>query len=261
MSHIMARVLKMNSGIFLVTGPTGSGKTTTLYAALGQLDSIKDNIVTVEDPVEYQLDNINQIEVNTKVNLSFANGLRSILRQDPDIIMVGEIRDYETAEITIRSALTGHFVLSTLHTNNATDSLARLIDMGVEPYLIASTVQAILAQRLIRMLCRDCRETFLPPIEILKELRIDDYKERIFYTSRGCKNCKYTGFQGRTGVFELLILDDAIRNLVLKKTSSEEMRKTALAAGMRTLRMDALDKIQDGVTSIDEVFNVLYGVL
>jgi len=256
----VSRVLKMNSGIFLVTGPTGSGKTTTLYAALNQLDSVKDNIVTIEDPVEYQLENINQIEVNPRINLTFANGLRSILRQDPDIIMVGEIRDYETAEITIRSALTGHFVLSTLHTNNSTDSLARLIDMGVEPYLLASTVKAVLAQRLVRMLCRDCRETFMPPQEILIQLDIKNYKDMVFYTSRGCKSCKYTGYQGRTGVFEILIMNDTLRELVMQKASAEEMRTAAIKTGLRTIREDALDKINSGLTCIDEIMNSLYGV-
>ncbi|MBP7654169.1 type II/IV secretion system protein [Candidatus Dependentiae bacterium] len=254
-------ILKKNTGILLVTGPTGSGKTTSLYAALSQLDSLKKNIVTIEDPVEYQLENINQIEVNPRVGLTFANGLRSILRQDPDIIMVGEIRDFETSEIAIRSALTGHFVLSTLHTNNAPDSLIRLIDMGIEPYLIVSTLQAILAQRLVRVLCKDCKETFLPPTEFIRELdQTADYSTMTFYTSRGCKSCKYTGYKGRIGVFELLIMNDEIRELILKKASVEEIKKAAVNSGMKTLKQDALLKITSGLTSLDEALNVLYGV-
>ncbi|HPG31823.1 MAG TPA: GspE/PulE family protein, partial [bacterium] len=240
-------ILKKNTGILLVTGPTGSGKTTSLYAALSQLDSLKKNIVTIEDPVEYQLENINQIEVNPRVGLTFANGLRSILRQDPDIMMVGEIRDYETSEIAIRSALTGHFVLSTLHTNNAPDSLTRLIDMGIEPYLIVSTLQAVLAQRLVRVLCKDCRETFIPPVEFVKELDPSaDYSNMTFYTSRGCKSCKNTGYKGRIGVFEFLIMNDEIRRLVLKKAPAEEIKQAAVNSGMRTLKQDALLKINSG---------------
>ncbi len=254
-------LLKKNTGILLVTGPTGSGKTTTLYAAIQQLDSIKKNIVTIEDPVEYQLNNISQIEVNPRVGLTFATGLRSILRQDPDIMMVGEIRDIETAEIAIRSALTGHFVLSTLHTNNAPDSLTRLINMGIEPYLIASTLQAVIAQRLVRMLCNDCRETFVPPREFIKEFeKYAKNEELIFYTSRGCKNCKYTGYKGRTGIFEILEMNDEIKKLVINKASVENIRQAALNAGMLTLKQDAFDKIIRGITSLDEALNVLHGV-
>ncbi|HON56333.1 MAG TPA: GspE/PulE family protein [bacterium] len=254
-------LLKKNTGILLVTGPTGSGKTTTLYAAIQQLDSIKKNIVTIEDPVEYQLNNISQIEVNPRVGLTFATGLRSILRQDPDIMMVGEIRDIETAEIAIRSALTGHFVLSTLHTNNAPDSLTRLINMGIEPYLIASTLQAVIAQRLVRMLCNDCRETFVPPPEFIKEFeKYAKNEELIFYTSRGCKNCKYTGYKGRTGIFEILEMNDEIKKLVINKASVENIKQAALNARMLTLKQDAFDKIIRGITSLDEALNVLHGV-
>jgi len=258
----LTNILKRNTGILLVTGPTGSGKTTTLYAALNQLDSLKKNIVTIEDPVEYQVENINQIEVNQKIGLTFANGLRSILRQDPDILMVGEIRDYETVEIAVRSALTGHFVMSTLHTNNAPDSLARLLDMGIEPYLIVSTVKAILAQRLVRVLCKDCRETFLPPKEILKEFgeNIKDFEDTIFYTSRGCRSCKYTGYRGRIGIFELLEIDDEIKELIMRRASSEDIKKATLKQNMLTLKDDAFNKIINGITSLDEALSVLQGV-
>lgn len=244
-------------GIILVTGPTGSGKTTTLYAALRAINSIDKNIITLEDPVEYQLEIIRQAQINPKAGLTFASGLRSILRQDPDVIMVGEIRDRETAEIAIQAAMTGHLVFSTLHTNDAPGALTRLTDMGIEPFLISSSVIGILAQRLVRKICPSCKESYKPTEKVLRELGIEDISGKtVFYRGKGCKNCKNTGYKGRLGIFELLITDEKIRELVLEKASADVIKHAALEAGMKTLRQDGIRKALDGSTSIEEVMRV-----
>ncbi len=248
------KIIQRPNGIILVTGPTGSGKTTTLYSALSTVNSMEKNIITIEDPVEYELPLIRQTQVNTKAGLTFAVGLRSILRQDPDIIMVGEIRDKETAEIAIQASLTGHLVFSTLHTNDAASSLTRLIDMGVESFLISTSVIAILAQRLVRVICPNCKEKYTPSPEVLKDLNL---KEKIdFYRGKGCVKCKQTGFIGRKGVFELLLMSDEIKNMVVAKSSSGEIKKKALGNGMTTLFDDGLEKVKRGITAIEEVLRV-----
>jgi type IV pilus assembly protein PilB len=248
------KIIRRPNGIVLVTGPTGSGKTTTLYSALSTVNSPTTNIITIEDPVEYEIPMIRQTQVNPKAGLTFASGLRSILRQDPDIIMVGEIRDKETAEIAIQASLTGHLVFSTLHTNDASSSLTRMIDMGVEPFLIASSVIAILAQRLVRVVCPACKEKYTPAAEILSDLKL---KERFdFYRGKGCNKCKNTGFTGRIGIFELLLLNDEIKNMVTAKAAANEIKKKALSAGMRVLFDDGIEKIKQGTTTIEEVLRV-----
>ena len=244
-------------GIILVTGPTGSGKTTTLYSALNVIDTPDKNIITVEDPVEYQLKRVRQSQINQKAGMTFANGLRSILRQDPDVIMVGEIRDLETAEISVQAALTGHLVFSTLHTNDAPSSLTRLVDMGVEPFLISSSVIAIIAQRLVRKICKDCKHSYVPSKEILDRLGAQLPKTGLkFYRGEGCKSCKNTGYKGRIGIFEMLMLDDKIRDMILTKVSSNQIKDAAQEAGMKTLREDGIEKVLDGSTTIDEVIRV-----
>ena len=251
--------LKNTEGILLITGPTGSGKTTTLYAVLNEINSKEKNIITVENPVEYKFPYINQVEVNPKAGLTFASGLRSILRQDPDIIMIGEIRDRETAEIAIRSALTGHLVFSTLHTNDAPSVIARLIDMGLEPFLVESSLIAILAQRLVRRICPRCKEE----IEFDKDLitRVspgNNIKIEKAYKGKGCSDCNYSGYQKRTSIHELLLVDDSIRKLIIKGAPTDEIRKTAQKNGMKTLAEDGLYKAAQGITSIDEVMRVAY---
>lgn len=244
-------------GIILVTGPTGSGKTTTLYASLDKINSPDKKIITIEDPVEYQLTGVNQIQVKPKIGLNFANGLRHIVRQDPDIIMVGEIRDSETAEIAIQSALTGHMVFSTLHTNDAAGAITRLLDMGVENYLVASAVLGILAQRLIRILCMHCREQFIPDEKILNEIGlIKETQNFSIFRAKGCEECSYTGYRGRTGIYELLIIDDEIRQLILQKASAHVIKQKAISLGMRTLREDGWDKVKKGASSVSEVIRV-----
>jgi type IV pilus assembly protein PilB len=245
-------------GIILVTGPTGSGKTTTLYSALNIINKPDINIITVEDPVEYQMKGIRQSQMNVKAGLTFASGLRSILRQDPDVIMVGEIRDLETAEIAVQSALTGHLVLSTLHTNDAPSSLTRLTDMGVEPFLITSSVIAIIAQRLVRKVCEQCKEAYVPSPELIKSLGVpvQQKAEIKFYRGRGCKACKNSGYKGRLGIFEMLIPTDPIRDLILAKSSSSTIKKAAQTLGMKTLRDDGVEKILKGITTVEEVVRV-----
>jgi type II secretory ATPase GspE/PulE/Tfp pilus assembly ATPase PilB-like protein len=245
-------LIKSPYGIILVTGPTGSGKTTTLYSALNTLNSPKKNIMTVEDPVEYHLFGIRQAQMNPKAGLTFASGLRSILRQDPDIIMVGEIRDLETAEISVHAALTGHLVLSTLHTNDASSALTRLIDMGVEPFLIASSVIGIIAQRLVRVICPACKEPFAPSPQLLKGFP-PLKKDATFYYGKGCEACKGIGFKGRSGIFELLTLNDKIKELVMAKASASSIRKAAQEAGMKTMRDSGFEKALSGVTTLDEI--------
>lgn len=248
-------------GMILVTGPTGSGKSTTLYSCLNKLNTGKQNIITIEDPVEYQLTGINQVQVNEKAGLNFANALRSFLRQDPDIIMVGEIRDPETARIAIEAALTGHLVLSTLHTNDAASAVTRLIEMGIEPFLVASAVIGVLAQRLTRLICPSCKEPFTPPAESVKKFGIGAYstEENItFYKGRGCDQCKQTGYKGRSGIYELMAISDRIRGLILRKESSAEIRKCSIDESMKTLQDDGIKKVLEGVTSIEETLRVVY---
>ncbi|MDO8603776.1 MAG: type II secretion system ATPase GspE [Candidatus Omnitrophota bacterium] len=248
-------IIKRPNGIFLTTGPTGSGKTTTLYSCLREINKIDYKIITTEDPVEYDIEGIIQVAINTKIDLSFARTLRHILRQDPDIIMVGEIRDAETAEIAIQSALTGHLVFSTLHTNDSPGAVTRLLDMGVEPFLITSTVRAILAQRLVRKICVKCRKKYKPSESELSEFCMS--KEKIkgmeFYKGEGCSECNSSGYKGRTGLYELLLVDDKIRDLVVKHESLSTIRDAAREAGMKTLRENGLKKVVEGITTIEEV--------
>jgi general secretion pathway protein E len=238
----------------LVTGPTGSGKTTTLYGALSSINATDKNIVTIEDPVEIQLKGVGQIEVNPKIGLTFASGLRSILRQDPNVILIGEIRDLETAEIAIQASLTGHLVFSTLHTTDAAGAITRLVDMGVEPFLVGSSLVAVLAQRLVRVLCTDCREGYTASAEELRELgvRIPDKPLRVF-RAKGCSACNYTGYHGRRGIFELMLVTDEIRALITQNIDSKTIKKTATRSGMRTLRGDGALKVLQGHTSVAEV--------
>lgn len=252
----MEKMIASTHGVFLVTGPTGSGKTTTLYAALSRLDRKQKNIITVEDPIEYQLSGVGQIQVNAKIDLTFANGLRSILRQDPDVIMVGEIRDQETAEIAIQSALTGHMVFSTLHTNDAAGGLTRLVEMGVEPFLAASSVVGILAQRLVRTICPHCRETYTPESSILERLNIDPGRGDTFYRGRGCEKCMDIGYRGRTGVYELLSINEKIRAAILANADAGSIRSMAIEHGMIPLRSAGLELARQGITTLEEVIRV-----
>ncbi|MDH5202817.1 MAG: type II secretion system ATPase GspE [Nitrospirota bacterium] len=250
-------LLKRTNGILLVTGPTGSGKTTTLYAALNRIHTEEKNIITVEDPVEYQLKGIGQIHVNPKIGLTFASGLRSILRQDPDVIMVGEIRDFETAEIAIQASLTGHLVLSTLHTNDAPSAITRLIDMGVEPFLVASSLMGILAQRLVRVICPYCKESYEPSdAERAYFLNLSPTHYSLLYRGRGCDRCKDKGYIGRTGIFELLIIDNEIRHMITGKIDSQSIKNVAISRGMKTLMSDGVEKVLQGVTTLEEVLRV-----
>ena len=255
------KIIKKPHGIIFITGPTGSGKTTTLYACLNEINSSKRKIITIEDPVEYEMDGITQVQVNPKVQFSFATGLRSILRHDPDIIMVGEVRDPETAEIAIKTALTGHLVFSTLHTNDAASGITRLIDMGTEPYLVASSVEAFIAQRLIRVICEKCKVEDKEPMpgvkkEIVKSLGlIDDEGVRI-YKGQGCDHCNNTGYYGRIAVYEILILNDSIRAAILEKPRSDYIKKIAMREGLKTLRQNGWQAVLDGLTTPDEVLNV-----
>ena len=255
-----SEIIGLPHGIVLVTGPTGSGKTTTLYSSLLQIKSPETKIITTEDPVEYQLDGINQIQVHSKIGLTFANSLRSILRHDPDIVLVGEIRDLETAENAIQASLTGHLVFSTLHTNDAAGAFTRMGDMGVEPFLVAGTVEAVMAQRLLRRLCSHCREPYTPSKdEISSDFPWDLAANAQLYRPVGCRECRQVGYSGRMGIYELLTTNDEIRQLAQDRASSWILRKAAVKAGMRTLRMDAWDKVIAGTTSVDEVLRVTKG--
>lgn len=251
-------LIKRPHGIILVTGPTGSGKTTSLYAALQRINLPDKKIITIEDPVEYQIQGINQIQVNTKVDLTFANGLRSILRQDPDVILVGEIRDRETADISMNASLTGHLVFSTLHTNDSVSAVTRLADMGVESFLIASTLSAVIAQRLVRILCMRCREQYVPIDEEIGRIGLarEACPEGRIYRAKGCQECMETGFSGRIAIFEILIIDDELKNTILTHPDSSTLKEKALRNGLITLRMDGADKVAKGITSIDEVLRV-----
>jgi general secretion pathway protein E len=248
------RIMRRPNGIFLVTGPTGSGKTTTLHAALAKINGTDKNIITIEDPVEITQRGISQIEVNPKINLSFATGLRAILRQDPNVVLVGEIRDVETAVIAIQASLTGHLVLSTLHTNDAASALTRLVDMGVEPFLVGSSLVAVLAQRLVRILCLECREAYTTTDEELREIGVKPPGRPVtLYRAGGCEACSHTGYYGRLGIFELMTIDDEIRGLISKNVDAKSIKATAMAKGMRTLRADGARKVLAGTTSVAEV--------
>jgi general secretion pathway protein E len=253
------RLIKQSHGIILVTGPTGSGKTTTLYAGLQKINSNEKNIITIEDPIEYQLGGVGQMQVNPKIELTFANGLRSILRQDPDVIMVGEIRDVETAEIAIHAALTGHLVFSTLHTNDSFGAVTRLVDMGIEPFLVSSSVIAVMAQRLVRRVCVDCRVRIEPTVEQMLEIGLNAQRAAagIYQaSSSGCVQCKQTGYRGRIGIHELLIVDDEVRALIMKNADASTIRGYATGRGMPTLRADGAEKVLQGLTTIEEVMRV-----
>jgi general secretion pathway protein E len=254
----LEELVQAPNGIILVTGPTGSGKTTTLYAVLMTIKKPDINIITVEDPVEYQIEGISQIQVNPKIDLTFARGLRSIVRQDPDVILIGEIRDLETAEIAVQSALTGHLVFSTLHTNDSASAITRLVDLGVEPFLISSSISAVVAQRLVRMLCKECRQTYRPDDAALQQIGIDPQhmQQEVFYQARGCDHCFQTGYRGRTGIFEIMELNEELKSLILKTFDSNLIKKSARENGMITLRQDGIRKLTEGVTTIEEVFRV-----
>ncbi len=256
--ELFSKLIRSPNGIVLVTGPTGSGKTTTLYAALSEINTTDINIITVEDPIEYRLPGVGQVQVNPKIELTFASGLRSIVRQDPDVILIGEIRDLETAEIAIQSALTGHLVFSTLHTNDAPSTVTRLRDMGLEPFLIGSSVNAILAQRLVRVICADCREEYGPSPEEL--VRIGLSEDQLPYGTlsrgRGCDKCLGTGYRGRTGIHELLILDEEMKKMILQTSDANQLRSQANSQGMKTLIQDGADKVVRGITTVEEVYRV-----
>ncbi|MEA1951547.1 MAG: ATPase, T2SS/T4P/T4SS family, partial [Planctomycetota bacterium] len=253
------KLIALPHGIVLVTGPTGSGKTTTLYSALNEIKNEENKIITTEDPIEYQLEGINQIQVHSKVGLTFAASLRSILRHDPDIVLVGEIRDLETAENAVQASLTGHLVFSTLHTNDAAGAFMRMVDMGVEPFLVASTVEGVMAQRLVRTLCPECREAYTPRAEQLPDdfplNECLDRGERI-YRPRGCRACRGSGYSGRVGIYELLTANDEIRRLAGERTSANIIKRAAMEAGMITLRQNGWKKVRDGQTTVDEIMRV-----
>ncbi|MFH0784266.1 MAG: type II secretion system ATPase GspE [Pseudomonadota bacterium] len=253
-----AKAIRVPNGIVLVTGPTGSGKTTTLYAALSAINTTDINIITIEDPIEYRINGIGQVQVNPKIDLTFASGLRSIVRQDPDVILVGEIRDTETAEIAIQSALTGHLVFSTLHTNDSAGAITRLRDMGIEPFLIASSVNAILAQRLIRIICPHCKEEYQPTSEMLGRIGLGeaDCRGRKIYRGRGCNKCLNTGYKGRCGIFELLLMTQEMKALILQTSDANQIKKKAVENGMITLSGDGAMKVLQGITTIEEVYRV-----
>jgi general secretion pathway protein E len=252
------RLIKSPYGIVLVTGPTGSGKTTSLYAALSKINSPEINIITIEDPIEYQIEGIGQIQVNPKIDLTFATGLRSIVRQDPDVILVGEIRDRETAEIAIQSSLTGHLVFSTLHTNDAASAITRLIDMGIEPFLVSSSVIAIVAQRLVRVLCPRCKEEYEPDAESLIDAGIprSAINGRPIFRRKGCNACMNTGYRGRTGIFEIMNMDEGVKKLILKTSDSNQINEEATRNGMSTLVQDGARKVLEGITTVEEVLRV-----
>ena len=257
------RLINLPNGMILVTGPTGSGKTTTLYATLSHVNQKERKVITIEDPVEYQLDGINQVQVHPQIGLTFAGGLRSMLRQAPDIIMVGEIRDLETAQIAVQSALTGHLIFSTLHTNDAAGAITRMVDMGIKPYLTSSTVQGVLAQRLVRTICPSCRTGYKPSdeeVELLS-LKASGPGEKVeIYKGKGCPACSDTGFKGRIGIFELLTMTDAMREMVLNNASSTQIAQKAREMGMRSLKDDGLEKVRRGYTTIQEVLRVTQDV-
>ena len=256
--NLIENLVGSPNGIILVTGPTGSGKTTTLYAILSSINIPDINIITIEDPIEYKIKGISQIQVNPKINLTFAGGLRSIVRQDPDVILVGEIRDQETAEIAVQSALTGHLVFSTLHTNDSASAITRLVDIGVEPFLISSSVLAVVAQRLIRVLCRNCKQPYTPDNSTLGSIGItpDQFQETTIYRADGCENCFHTGYKGRAGIFEIMLMDSSLKSLILTTYDSSQIKDAALNLNMVTLRQDGIQKVLDGISTIEEVIRV-----
>ncbi|MFO8083452.1 MAG: type II secretion system ATPase GspE [Desulfobacterales bacterium] len=258
MLMLLEKLVRVPHGIILVTGPTGSGKTTTLYAVLSSINTQDINIITIEDPVEYQIPGISQIQVNPKIGLTFARGLRSIVRQDPDVVLVGEIRDRETAEIAVQSALTGHLVFSTLHTNDSASAITRLVDIGVEPFLISSSVIAVCAQRLVRVLCPDCKKPYIPDDVSLKALGLSREKiaGKTLYQPKGCSNCIQTGYRGRIGIFEIMVMDDKIKSLIVSTHDAGTIREEASKKQLVTLRMDGLGKILKGLTSPEEILRV-----
>jgi type II secretion system protein E len=257
--QLIEHIIRLPHGMLLVTGPTGSGKTTTLYAALDKINSPEKKIITIEDPVEYQLRGVNQIQVKPKIGLTFASGLRHIVRQDPDIIMVGEIRDQETADIAIHAALTGHFVFSTLHTNDAPGAVTRLLDMGLEPYLVASVLEGVLAQRLVRLVCQACRTPYHPEVTDLRAMGVEHVPAGAqLVRGVGCSECRGTGYRGRTGIYEFMRLSEDLRSLALRKAPGHELRQHAIAAGMTTLRQDGWSKCCMGLTSVEEVLRVTH---
>ena len=254
--EVFVKLIHKPHGKILVTGPTGSGKTTTLYAALDKINTADKKIITVEDPVEYQLRGVNQIHVKPQIGLTFSNGLRSIVRQDPDVIMVGEIRDSETAKIAIQSALTGHLVFSTIHTNDAAGAVTRLQDMGIESFLITSALLGVLAQRLVRIICVNCKERQTLDPALYNKLEYDGREELIGYRGAGCDQCNQTGYKGRIGIYELFVMNDMIRNLILAKSTTQEIRELARNSGMKFLREDGMDKVAQGITTVDEILRV-----
>ncbi len=255
---LIHRLIRYANGIVLVTGPTGSGKTTSLYAALSSIHKPDINIITVEDPVEYQISGINQIQVNQKIGLTFARGLRSIVRQDPDVILIGEVRDKETAEIAVQSALTGHLVFSTLHTNDSASAITRLVDIGVEPFLISSSVIAVIAQRLVRVLCKHCKEQYVPDVEAIKSIgaQPEQFKDAVIYRKKGCTHCLNKGYSGRVGIFEIMVMDEQMKKIIIATHDSGRIETEAIKRGMTTLREDGIRKVLAGVTSIAEVLRV-----
>lgn len=258
--HIIDDLLSKPHGIIFLTGPTGSGKTTTLYAALSSINRDEKKIITIEDPIEYQLPGITQIQVNPEIKLTFANGLRSMLRQDPDVMMVGEVRDRETAEIAVQIALTGHLVFSTLHTNDAASGVARLLDMGIEPYLITSTVQCFIAQRLIRKICMQCRTPLKVTAAMLADIdpSVGIKEGDVIYDSDGCESCKFSGYSGREGIYEFLVLNDESRKMIIDRASSGDLKKYAIKRGMRTLHHNGWEKVKQGLTTPQEVLRVTH---
>jgi type IV pilus assembly protein PilB len=248
-------VMQRPNGIILVTGPTGSGKTTTLYSALSELNDIEDKLITTEDPVEYDIDGIVQVQIDSEIGNTFAHCLRSILRQDPDRILVGEIRDTETAEIAVQASLTGHMVFSTLHTNDAPSTITRLRDMGVPPFLITATVEAILAQRLVRRICTVCKEEIVPTADLLADLEMtsDQLAGRKLFRGKGCDKCNRTGYKGRLGIYELMLMNDEMRDMIIRNCSTEELRNVARKFGMITLRDAGMESVFAGLTTAEEV--------
>ncbi len=251
-------IISKPHGIILLTGPTGSGKTTTLYAVLSRLNRGEVNITTIEDPIEYHLPGVNQVQINPRAGVTFATGLRSFLRQDPDIIMVGEIRDEETARIAIHAALTGHLVLSTLHTNDAPGAITRLVDMGIEPFLVASSLVGVVAQRLVRVLCRRCRQAYVAGGDALRSTGLEEGEPPVLYRPVGCDFCHGTGYRGRTGIFEIMVIDEVLKDLIVRRASSSEIKQAALAAGMRTLWDAGMARVLDGTTALEEIFRVVF---
>ena len=249
------QLIRKPNGIVIVTGPTGSGKTTTLYSALNELNEIGTKILTAEDPVEYDIEGLVQVQINPNVGLTFAAALRSFLRQDPDIVLIGETRDLETAKIAVQASLTGHLVFTTLHTNDAPSSIARLLDLGLESFLITATLEGIIAQRLVRTICKKCREEFFPTEEQLMELLLspEDVEGRQLYRGAGCEYCNHTGYKGRVALFEIMLFDNDLREMVMQNASSQQLAAAAQKRGMRTLRQSGLKAMFDGITTLDEV--------